>query len=129
MNKIKAMKKLTVVIVALLCFGCSKEHVMTEFYVKNTSNKTISFETSIIKFSTITDPYEVSLQFTVYSGDSVLARRTEFEKDGKEPQKWFHKFIIHPVEGIQMNDPNLAENWIKFNKDGTTIYVFTLNKN
>jgi len=102
---------------------------MTEFYVKNTSNKTISFEASIIKSSQISGPYEVSLPFTVYANDSVLARKIEFVKDGKNPQKWFHRFTIQPVEGIQMNDPNLPENWIKYDKNGTPIYVFTLNKN
>ena len=129
MNKLKAMKKLILLTVAFLCFACSKEYVMTEFCVKNTSDKTISFEASIIKFSQITDPYEVSLLFTVQPNESVLARRVEYEKDGLEPQKWFSTFVIYPIEGIQMNDPNLAENWVKSDKEGTPVYEFTLNKN
>ena len=129
MNKTKTFKKLIALGFALLCFACSKESITTEFYVKNTSTKTISFDASVIKFSQITDPYEVFLSFTVHPDEIVLARKTGFEKDGKEPQKWFNTFVIHPVDGIQMNDPNLAENWIKSNKDGTPTYTFTLNKN
>ena len=128
MNKIKAMKKIIVLIAVVLCSACTKEHVMTEFYVKNTSNKTISFEATIVKPSTITGTYEVTLPFTVNANDKVLARKIEFQKDGKDPQKWFTRFVIYPVEGIQMNDPNLSENWVKSNKDGTPVYEFTLNK-
>jgi hypothetical protein len=123
------MKKVLLFFSIVLFFACSKdEFLVTDFYVKNTSNKTISFDASILKRSS--DGYhELSLPFVVYANDSVLARRTEFSKDGKNPHKWFRKFIIHPVEGIEMNDPNLPENWIKYNTNGNPVYVFTLNKN
>jgi hypothetical protein len=114
---------------AVVFFACSKDYLKTEFYVKNTSSQTINFDITIVKHSTITGPYEISLPFTLNVNDSVLARRTEMKKDGKNPQEWFTKFVIHPVEGIQMNDPNLPENWIKYNTNDTPIYVFTLNKN
>ena len=123
------MRRIIVLMAVVLSFSCTKDHVMTEFYVKNTSSKTISFEATIVKPSTITGPYEVTLPFTVNANDRVLARKIEFQKDGNDPQKWFTKFVIHSVEGIQMNDPNLSENWVKSNKDGTPVYEFTLNKN
>ena len=123
------MKKVFLFFSIVLLFACSKdEFLVTDFYVKNTSDKTISFDASVFKRSS-TGYYEISLPFVVYTNDSVLARRIEFSKDGKNPQKWFHKFIIHPVEGIQMNDPNLPENWIKYNTNDNPVYVFTLNKN
>ena len=125
------MKKVFLFCLAMLLSACNlfEDNVMTDFYVKNTSNKTISFEASVIKPSQISGPQEVSLPFTVYPNDSVLARRISFRKDSEKPQKWFHKFIIHPVEGIRMNDPNLPENWIKYNTNDNPVYVFTLNKN
>jgi len=109
--------------------GTDKDYIMTEFYVKNTSPKIITFDASVIKLSTITDPVEVFLSLTVLPNDSILARKTSFLKDGKEPQKWFNSFNIHPIEGIQMNDPNLPENWIRYPSEDIQIYVFTLNKN
>ena len=124
------MKKILVLLVAVFLFSSCVEdkHVTTEFYVKNTSTKTITFHASVIKYSQLSDPIEVSLPFTVYSNDSVLARRASFERDGKNPQNWFSKFAIDQIEGIEMNNPNLAENWIKSEINGTPIYVFTLNK-
>jgi len=122
------MTKLIIACMAMVFFACGKEYVKTEFYVKNSSSETINFEITIVKRSTITEPYEVSLPFTLNANDSILARRVEMQKDGKNPQEWFTKFVIYPVEGIQMNDPNLPENWIKYNTGDTPIYVFTLNK-
>ena len=102
------------------------EYVMTEFYVKNTSDKIIRFDASVWKSSEILGPHEVSESFTVYPSDSVLARRVKWMKENK---KWFTDFTIYPIEGVQMNDPNLPENWIKHHKNGLPIYVFTLNNN
>ena len=51
-----------------------------------------------------------------------------FKKDGENPQKWFSKFDIFPVEGIEMNNPNLAENWKKTSNDNVPTYTFTINK-
>jgi len=120
------MKKVFLFFSMVLFFACNKHYVMTEFYVKNTSDKTISFEASVMKSSQILGPHEVSETFTVYPNDSVLARKIEFFADNT---KWFTSFIIYPVEGIQMNDPNLPDNWIKYYKNSLPIYVFTLNKN
>jgi len=123
--------RMTGLFLIVLCFVCCEEYdtTTTEFYVKNTSQKTITFDASIIKPSQLSGPYEVSLSFTVNANDSVLARKAQFNRDGKNPQNWFHTFVIHPVEGVQMNDPNLSENWIKYDVNVMPIYVFTLNKN
>ena len=121
------MKKVFLLCSILLFFACEKfDTVTTEYYVKNTSNKTIHFDASVLKQSTIMGPHEVTVSFTVHPNDSVLARKAEY---WKETTKWFTRFIIYPVEGIQMNDPNLPENWIKYDKNGLPVYVFTLNKN
>ena len=124
------MKRVGIFLIVLICACCEKEDMpMTEFYVKNTSTKTIIFDASVIKPTGNSGHQKVSLSFTVYANDSVLARRIKFTRDGKNPQKWFNTFVIRPVEGIQMNDPNLSENWIKYNANDMPIYVFTLNKN
>ena len=31
--------------------------------------------------------------------------------------------------GVEMNDPKIAENWIKYNINNTPTYVFKLNNN
>jgi hypothetical protein len=120
------MKKVFLYFSIILFFACSKDYVMTEFYVKNTSDKIINFEASVMKSSQILGPHEVTEFFTVHPNDSVLARKIEFLADNT---KWFTSFKIYQVEGIQMNDPNLPENWIKYNRNNLPIYVFTLNKN
>ncbi|HEY6914974.1 MAG TPA: hypothetical protein VI413_09885, partial [Paludibacter sp.] len=66
--------------------------------------------------------------FDVYPNDSVLARNINYRKDGTAPQSWFKSFVITPVEGIEMNNPELAENWVKYNNNKIPTYVFTLNK-
>jgi len=119
-------KKVFLFFSTVLFFACGKEYVMTEFYVKNTSNKTISFEASVMKSSQILGLHEVTETFTVHPNDSVLARKIEFLANNT---KWFTRFIIYPVEGIQMNDPNIPENWIRYDRNNLPIYVFTLNKN
>ena len=127
------MKKIILSFTILLMTSCidftNKDTPTTNFYVKNTSNKTISFNASVVKFSQLTDPTTVSVTFVVYPNDSVLAREVGFTKDGTAPQSWFKSFEIIPVSGIEMNDPNLAENWIKYNVSNTPTYVFKLNKN
>ena len=122
------MRKILLFCSIILFVSCGekerREFPMTNFYVKNTSDKTIRFDASVIQRGI----GEVSLPFTVHSNDSVLARRIGFLRDGDNPQKWFHRFVIHPVEGIQMNDPNLPENWVKSGTYDEPIYVFTINK-
>ena len=101
---------------------------MTAFIVKNTSEKPISFSASVIKMSQTFGPQEVTNSFTVKAKDSIIVRQTYFKKDGENPQNWFSKFDIFPVEGIEMNNPNLAENWKKISNDNVPTYTFTINK-
>lgn len=123
-------KPLLILLVAILFFACEStdsDYPLTKFYVKNTSSVAISFDASVIKPSQ-TGSYEVKQSFTVHPNDSVLAREIGFKRDGKEPQNWFNTFQINPVDGIVMNNPNLASNWVKFNVANNPFYVFTLNK-
>ena len=111
----------------LFPFPESKKYPTTTFYVKNNSDRTINFKTSVIKQSTITGPFEMTVPFTVQPKDSVLARQIGFEKDSQNPQKWFSKFEIFPIDGVKMFDPNKAENWRKgVNNKGKPIYTFTI---
>ena len=131
------MKQVLLLLTILLVTSCvdfnDNEIPTTDFFVKNTSDKTITFDASVLKFSsltmTTTTTTIVTISFTLNAKDSVLAREAGYSKDGKVPQSWFESFEIYPVNGIQMNDPNLAENWIKYNVNNKHIYVFTLNKN
>lgn len=54
--------------------------------------------------------------------------KATYSSDVIEPNKWFESFVITPVEGIEMNNPNLVENWVKYIKGGTPVYVFTINQ-
>ena len=127
------MKKIILSLIVLILTSCvdftNNDTPTTNFYVKNTSNITISFNASVLKYSQLTDPYTVTVSFDVYPNDSVLARKVGFTKDGKAPQSWFKSFEITPVSGVEMNDPKIAENWIKYNINNTPTYVFKLNKN
>jgi len=98
----------------------------TTFYVKNNSDKPINFQASVIKRNS-TGPYEINNAFTVLPKDSLLTRQVGYKKDTENPHKWFNKFIIFPVKGIEMNDPYKAENWIKgINEKGKPIYTFII---
>lgn len=101
---------------------------MTAFIVKNTSDKPITFTASVIKMSQTFGAQEINNSFTVKPNDSIIARQTYFKKDGENPQKWFSKFDIFPVDGIEMNDPTVSGNWKKSSKDKVPTYTFTLNK-
>jgi hypothetical protein len=129
-RKIKKMKNVLFLFTLLFVTSCvdfSNDNIpTTDFYVKNTSDKTITFVASVLKFSTMTTQ---TVSFKVNAKDSVLAREIGYSRDGTEPQSWFESFTIQPVSGIQMNDPNLAANWVKYNVNNKPIYVFTLNKN
>ena len=126
------IKKVTLSLLVILLTSCvdfsDNDYETTSFYVKNTSNKTITFTAGVLKMSQITDPYVVTNTFTVNPNDSVLARNTNFKKNGTNPQSWFRSFEISPVSGVEMNDPKLPENWKKYENNDTPIYVFTLNK-
>lgn len=110
------------------CSVLNGNHPMTAFIVKNTSAKPITFSAGVIKQSQIMGPQEITSSFTVQPNDSIIARQTYFKKDGENPQHWFSKFEMMPVEGIEFNDPRKAENWKKSSKDNVPIYTFTINK-
>jgi len=110
----------------LIPFPESKKYPTTTFYVKNNSDKTVNFQSTVLKRST-NGPYEVTVPFTVQPKDSVLARKAMFKKDGENPQNWFTKFTIFPVDGIKINDPNKAENWGKWNNnENRPCYTFII---
>lgn len=121
------MKKLILFLSIVMYTGCMSNYPRTTFYVKNTSDKTINFTASVMKYSSM-GRFEMTLPFMVLPHDSVLARIVGYRKDAL-PIYWYTKFIIFPVEGIIMNDPNNAENWIKSTDEkGKTIYTFSLTK-
>ena len=126
------MKKLiAILLITFSMISCSVlngNHPMTAFIVKNTSAKPITFSASVIKQSQIMGPQEITSSFTVQPNDSIIARQTYFKKDGENPQNWFSKFEMMPVEGIEFNDPRKVENWKKSSKDNVPIYTFTINK-
>lgn len=101
---------------------------MTAFIVKNTSDQPINFKAGVLKHSQIIGPQVIYNSFTVNPNDSIIARQTFFRKDGENPQEWFTEFSISPVDGIDLNDPYLPENWKKSSKDQVPIYTFTLNR-
>lgn len=110
----------------LIPFPESKKYPTTTFYVKNHSEKPINFQSTVLKRSS-SGPYEVTVPFTVQPKDSVLARKAMFKKDGENPQNWFTKFTIFPVDGVKINDPNKAENWKKWiNNENRPCYTFII---
>lgn len=127
------MKKNILVFCLFALFtGClemdESDSISVSYFVKNTSENSISFSATIWKFSQINGMYKVTNDYIVNPGDSVLARKATYSSDAIEPNKWFESFVITPVEGIEMNNPNLAENWVKYIKEGLPVYVFTLNQ-
>ncbi|UZT98125.1 hypothetical protein ODZ84_00715 [Chryseobacterium fluminis] len=125
------MKKFTLLLcttyILMSCLSTTKTP-MTAFIVKNTSDKPISFTASVIKMSVTFGTQEITRSFTVKPHDSMIARQTYFKRDGDNPQRWFTKFEIFPVDGIMMSKPEKSENWIKGEKDKVPTYTFTLNK-
>ena len=130
--KTKIMKKATLLILisAILtsCAVLNGNSPMTAFIVKNTSDKSISFSASVVKFSQSMGAQTINNSFTVKPKDSLIVRQTYFKRDGENPQNWYQEFNIFPVDGIEMNNPKKAENWIKSSKDNIPIYTFTINK-
>lgn len=101
---------------------------MTAFVVKNTSDKSISFSVSVLKYSQILGPQIIENTFTVKPKDSIIVRQTYFKRDGENPQNWFQEFKIFPTDGVELNDPKKVENWVKSSKENIPIYTFTINK-
>lgn len=126
------MKKILFLVLASLtlisCGVLNGNSPMTAFIVKNTSDKPISFTAGVLKHSQIAGPHVITNSFTVKPNDSIIARQTYFKRDGENPQNWFTEFSVFPVEGIELNDPNVRENWKKSSKDNVPTYTFTLNK-
>ncbi|WP_156877252.1 hypothetical protein [Salinimicrobium terrae] len=99
---------------------------MTSFYVKNASDKPVDFEATVIKQSTTTGPFTMSVPFTVNPQDSVLARQVGFRKDAR-PNTWFREFRISPLDGVKTNNPYKPENWKQGNDSkGKTTYTFII---
>jgi hypothetical protein len=125
------MKKiiLSILIGPLLmsCFALPGE-TNTEFFLKNSSEKPISMTIGVIKCSQSFGCQEYKNSFTVKAKDSILGRNIYFKKNSEKPQSWFSSFEIFPVDGVEMNNPKLPENWKKSNNDKFQIYTFTLNK-
>lgn len=119
---------LLVIFTTVSCGVIGINDPMTAFIVKNTSNQPITFSAGVLKHSQIAGPQIITNSFTVKPNDSIIARQTYFKKDGENPQHWFSTFQITPVSTIEMNDPNLKENWKKGSKDNVPMYTFTLNK-
>ena len=121
------MKKLIPVLITLCCTSCASNYELTSFYVKNKSPKTAHFKASGVKASTM-GPFEMTLPFTVNPGDSVLARKVKFLKTAS-PTDWFTKFSLFPIDRVKMNDPAVAENWVRSSDpNGKPVYTFNIKK-
>ena len=102
-------------------------YTMSTFYVKNTSEKQINFNASVVKYSQM-GPYLLNVPFTIKAKDSVLARKVKMRTD-LSAENWFEKFEIFPIDGLEFNDPKNPQNWIKtIGKDGKPIYTFNIIK-
>ncbi|HET8886469.1 MAG TPA: hypothetical protein VFM70_08995 [Salinimicrobium sp.] len=124
----KAFAVLFISAILTSCGILNGNNPMTAFIVKNTSEKPINFSASVLKHSQIMGPQIIDNSFTVKPKDSIIVRQTYFKRDGENPQNWFQEFKIFPVDGIELNDPKKAENWVKSSKDNIPIYTFTINK-
>lgn len=127
----RVLRFLTFIVVTITLLGCSAlfnpNYPTTTFWVTNSSDKTINFKASIIKYNSM-GPYEMTLPFTVNSGDTVLFRRNGFRKNAN-PTAVYSKFIIFPVDNVNLNNPKDSTNWIKsLDIKGKPQYIFDLNK-
>ena len=125
-------KNIAIILISVLMTSCGilipfperKNFPTTTFYVTNNSTKTINFSSTVVVFPMSRGP--LTRSFSIIPKDTILVRQVEYKKDS-EPQKWFLEFKIFPVDGIEMNDPNKAENWIKgINEKERPIYTFTI---
>ena len=119
------MKKALIFCVIMLFFACDNNHYerkqLSAYYlVKNTSNQTISFDVSVKKGEPIAGlGWELQAEngtftCTVNANDSIIFGVFSIWDDLDNHPNWFTKFDIHSVDDIQMNDPYLSENWIKY---------------
>jgi hypothetical protein len=129
------MKKVLMFCALMLLFACNNDDfegkpVAAFYYIKNTSNQTISFEVTVVQDEGFYLFRNDSIfTFTVNANDSVIHPSFRTWEDFENHPDWFTKFEINPVNGIQMNDPYLPENWVKYNWENTPApaYSFTLN--
>ncbi|CAL2093418.1 conserved hypothetical protein [Tenacibaculum sp. 190524A02b] len=106
----------------------NKNYPITTFYVKNNSEKTINFTSTILKHSTMSPPYELTVPFTVKPKDSILVRQIRYKRNA-EPQHWFIRFEIFPIGLLVMNNPENPNNWKKWlDIKGKPNYTFLLTK-
>lgn len=126
------MKKFLLIILAsftlISCGILTGKTPLTTFIVKNTSDKTLNFTASIYQQSQLMGPQIIKHSYTLRPNDSVITRKTYYTRDGKNPQIWFTEFNIFPSDGVELNDPNVAENWVKSSDTKNPTYTFTLNK-
>lgn len=118
---------LSILILFVSCIAFPGE-ANTAFIIKNTSEKLITANIGVIKCSQAFGCQEYKNAFTFKPKDSMIVRQVIFKKDSEKPQSWFSSFEIFPVDGIEMNNPSLGENWKKSAKDKYQIYTFTINK-
>ena len=116
------MKKVFIFFALMLFFACDKNEKTLDayYYVKNTSNQTISFDVTVLPGEPVGFFGEAAMNgnvytFTMNANDSVIFFVDRTWDDLNNHPNWFTKFDIKPVEGIQMNDPYLPENWVKYN--------------
>ena len=140
--------------VIVLFFSCDKhivryQGVDTYYFIKNTSNQTISFDITVPKGErVVTEGHGYGLTsdsvytFKVNANDSIIFLNISDSslEDLENHLKWFIQFEISPLNGIQINDPYLPENWVEYKnpysnafggdyKTGSsTAYLFILNK-
>ncbi len=101
----------------LFPFPEDKNYPTTTFIVKNNSDSTVHFEISVKKYirrKYVSSEYHSATPYTLKPKDSVIARQIRYEKDTERPQKWFTKFTVTPVDGINFYDPDKAKNWKKW---------------
>lgn len=120
------MRKIVTYLFFLTLTSCGS-YTMSTFYVKNTSNKSVSFDASVLKYSQM-GHYNINQSFTVNPNDSVLVRKVSMRND-LSPEKWFTQFNIFPTDSLEFNDPKNPQNWVKtIGKDGKPIYTFNIVK-
>ena len=124
---ITKIRKIITILISLILIGCGS-YPLTTFYVKNTSDKPISFNATVMKHSQ-TGPFYINQPFTVQPKDSVLTRKIGYKIDGQNPQNWFTKFKIFPIDSLEFNDPKQPQNWVKsLDKDGKPMFTFKIVK-
>ena len=104
------MRKIATFLLLLTLMSCGS-YTMSTFYVKNTSNKPVSFDASVMKFSQ-NGPYDINQSFTVKPNDSVLARKVSMRND-VSPEKWFTQFNIFPTDSLEFNDQKIRKIGLK----------------